>query len=77
MANTTNQFDFKAYNELVRNAGSGLKLHLAIQMLKDVDYVMYRYENPLSADVKGCINDLIIVKDTMKKQAAERAAKTE
>lgn len=71
------QFDFKGFNAAVQGAGSGLKLHLALQLLKDVDYVMYRYNNPLQKDLGGLINELKEVQLKAKKQAADRAARTE
>jgi len=77
MAQNQNTFDFKAFNELVREAGSGLKLHLALGLLKDVDYVMYRYDNPLGMDLKGVINGLVEIKEKGKAQAAERAKRVE
>lgn len=72
-----NQFNFKAFNELTSNAGSGLKLHLALQMLRDVDYTMYRYKNPLQTDICALINELVVVQTKAKAQAAERKARTE
>jgi len=71
------QFDFKAFNAAVSGAGSGLKLHLAMQLLNDVDLVMYRYKNPLQKDLGGIINELKEVQLKAKKQAADRAARTE
>jgi hypothetical protein len=71
-AQNGNQFDFKAYNAIISGAGSGLKLHLAIQMLRDVDYVMYKFDNPLQADLGGCVNELKEIQVKAKKQAADR-----
>ena len=73
MAANQNNFDFKAFNNMVREAGSGLKLHLALGLLKDVDYTMYRYDNPLGMDLRAVINDLVVIKEKGKAQAAERA----
>ena len=73
MAQNQNTFDFKAFNAIVKEAGSGLKLHLALGLLKDVDYVMYRYDNPLGMDLKGVIIGLVEIKEKGKAQAAERA----
>lgn len=69
---TTNQFDFKAYNAIVRGAGSGLKLHLAIQMLRDVDYVMYKFDNPLQGDLGACVSELKEIQVKAKAQAEAR-----
>ena len=71
------QFDFKQFNAAVSGAGSGLKLHLALQLLKDVDFMMYKYDNPLQKDLGGLINELKEVQLKSKKQAADRAARTE
>ena len=77
MATYQNTFDFKAFNNLTREAGSGMKLHLALGLLKDVDYVMYRYDNPLGVDLRAVINDLVEIKEKGKAQAAERAKRVE
>ena len=74
---TQNQFDFQAFNALVNNAGSGLKLHLAIQMLESVDYVMYKFKNPLQVDLRGCIGELTEIKVLAKAQAEARKAAAE
>jgi len=66
-------FDFKAFNSACNGAGSGLKLHLAIGLLKDVEYVMFKYENTLLTDLSAAINDLKAVQVAGKEQAAQRA----
>ena len=77
MATYQNTFDFKAFNNITREAGSGMKLHLALGLLKDVDYVMYRYDNPLGVDLRAVINDLVKIKEKGKAQYAERAKRVE
>lgn len=67
------QFDFKAFNNLTKEAGVGLKLHLALGLLKDIDYVMYRYQNPLGMEVREVISDLTAVQVKAKAAAAARA----
>lgn len=69
-----NDFDFKAFNDSIKNAGSGLQLHLVIGMLRNVAFTMNGYNNPLATDVQGAMNDLIAIKEEGKKQAAARAA---
>lgn len=69
------QFDFKAFNNLVNSAGSGLKLHLALGLLKDVDYSFYKYDNTLQPELSGVINELKEVQLKAKAQAADRAAR--
>ena len=73
MATNQNQFDFKAFNGMVKEAGAGLKLHLALGLLKDVDYTMYRYSNPLGMEVREIISDLIALQVRAKAAAAARA----
>jgi hypothetical protein len=48
---TTNTFDFKAYNALMANANSGLKIVLAERLLLDVQSTFIRFENPLAPDM--------------------------
>ena len=69
---TQKQFDFKAYNNMVNEAGAGLKIHLALGLLKDVDYTMYRFSNPLGMEIREVISDLIAVQVKAKAQAAAR-----
>ena len=66
------QFDFVAFNKSVSDAGAGLKLHLAIGLLRDVDYTMHRYDNPLEGEIRAIINDLKQVQVKAKAQAAAR-----
>jgi len=77
MAQNQNTFDFKAFNAMVREAGSGLKLHLALGLLKDVEYHMYCFDNPLHMDLRGTINGLVEIKEKGKVQAAERAKRVD
>lgn len=73
MATTsTNQFNFEAYNKVMKNANSGLKLFLAEQLLSDVHAVMTRYRNPLSKDLGDIVDEVIQLRADMKKALAER-----
>jgi hypothetical protein len=67
-------FNFDAYNQLTNSAGSGLKLHLALQLLRDVDYTMYKFDNPLQQELSGAISALKLVQVAAKQQAKDRVA---
>ena len=52
MATLTNNtprkdFDFDAYNAVMKGANAGLKLFLVQQMLSDIATTAFRYRNPL------------------------------
>ncbi len=44
-------FNFKAYNELMKNANAGLKLALVENMLRDVVFNVHMYKNPLEPKI--------------------------
>lgn len=53
MATLTNNtprkdFDFEAYNVVMKGANAGLKLFLVQQMLADIATTAFRYRNPLA-----------------------------
>ena len=53
MATLTNNtprkdFDFDAYNAVMKGANAGLKLFLVQQMLSDIATTAFRYRNPLA-----------------------------
>ena len=53
MATLTNNtprkdFDFEAYNAVMKGANAGLKLFLVQQMLSDIATTAFRYRNPLA-----------------------------
>lgn len=72
-----NNFDFVAYNKVLTNAGPGLKLFLAEQLLTQVQSSMVYFNNPLADDINGTVNDIKIIREAGKKQAAERAKRDE
>jgi len=41
-------FDFEAYNAVMKGANAGLKLFLVQQMLSDIATTAFRYRNPLA-----------------------------
>jgi type II secretory pathway component HofQ len=69
MATATN-FDFKAYNEVMKNANTGLKLFLAEQLMGDVTQSYMRFKSPLKNDANDIFDELGTLRDAHKKQAA-------
>ncbi len=67
----SNSFDFDKYNKLMKGANTGLKLHLSIQLLKDVVGALEHFNNPLEVEVRPIYNDLrefqVMYKDAAKK----------
>lgn len=77
MATTsTNQFDFDAYNAVMKTANSGLRLYLAEQILSDVLVVMTRYKSPLRKDLSDLVDELAQLRADNKKLAAARETST-
>jgi len=78
-ANQNNSFNFDQYNNLMKGVGTGLKLHLAVQLVKDVVSSLEYFDNPLESEVRPIYNDLKtfhgIYKDASKKAQAEKAEK--
>jgi hypothetical protein len=71
----TNNFDFEKYNEVMKNANSGLKLYLAEQLLLDVQSTFVRFKNPLQSDMRDVVSELADVR-TKNKKMAEAAQRT-
>lgn len=78
MATTSqsNNFDFTAYNALMKNVGTGLKLHLGVQLLRDVAQSLDYFDNPLASEIGVIVSDLkafhAVYKEAAKKVAAAR-----
>lgn len=79
MATTTKQttFDFDKYNAIMRSANSGLKLHLAEQMLLDVQQVMVRFKSPLRHDIASIVDNLAQLRADNKKYLASQQRKVD
>lgn len=78
-AQQTNNFNFDQYNSMMKGVGTGLKLHLAVQLVKDVVSSLEYFDNPLESEVRPVYNDLkafhTLYKEASKKAQAERAEK--
>lgn len=67
-------FNFKAYNLLLeQNCGIGLKLHLAIQMLKDVDRGFQYFNNELQPTLNKLVTNLVTLQRDNKQLAKDVA----
>lgn len=79
MATNQNNFNFDQYNSMMKGVGTGLKLHLAVQLVKDVVSSLEYFDNPLESEVRPVYNDLkafhSMYKESSKKAQAERAEK--
>ena len=71
-----NQFDFQAFNKMMYGVGSGLKLHLAIQLIRDCALTYERFNNELEADCRSVLTDMKELQVAHKAQAAARTDKT-
>lgn len=58
MAQQANSFNFDQYNTLMKNAPVGLKLHLGVQLIKDVVSSLEYFDNPLEIELRPVYVDL-------------------
>ena len=81
MANSTNNtmvrsdFDFEAYNAVMRKANAGLKLFLVTQLLGDVAASAVRYQSPLAKDLMQSLEEVSSLREEWKAiaQKADRS----
>jgi methionyl-tRNA synthetase len=52
------KFDFKAFNELNKSANTGLRMHLAKQLLQEVETSMRRFQSPLAKEMIDLVDEL-------------------
>jgi hypothetical protein len=69
---TRKDFDFDAYNAVMKGANAGLKLFLATQLLGDVATTAFRYRNPLAQELINTVDELETLRNQWK-TIAERA----
>jgi len=70
-------FDFDAYDAIMKGAKSGLKLYLAEQMLQDVQEVMVRFRSPLCDDIKSVVDSTNQLRLDNKRYLASRQARVD
>lgn len=66
-------FDFDAYNAVMKGANAGLKLFLVEQMLNDIGSTAARYRNPLYRELLDKADEVT----SLRKQWKEIAAKSQ
>jgi len=71
------QFDFDAYNAVMKQAGGGLKLMLVEQLLEDIERTCRRFSNPLKHEVSNILEEVTTLRGAWKKQADARSKSTE
>ena len=70
-----NDFDFNAFNALTARKPAGLQVFLAQQLLANACWSMEQFNNPRSDDVRSVLNEVKVLRASMKQDAADRAKK--
>lgn len=69
---STNNFNFQEYNNVMRNAGAGLKLMLIEQLLEDVSKTCRRFDNPLKKEVNDLLDEVTDIRKQWRLIAEKR-----
>ena len=74
MAQTNNQntFNFATYNELMKQANSGLQLFLALQQLQNVEQAFRRFNSPFAKEVIDLVDEITDLRNRVKAYVAKR-----
>lgn len=70
---TSNSFPFDQYNQLMKQANSGLKIYLALQLLQDAETNLRRYKSPFAKEVVDLVDELTDLRNRIKASVAKRA----
>lgn len=70
-------FDFKAYNDLLKAANSGLRLFLALRLLEDVEGTMRRFNSPLKREMSDIVDELADLRKRNQEYLAKRENTTD
>lgn len=73
---TRTQFDFDAYNAVMKGANAGLKLFLITQLMEDVMTTAVRYKSPLRAEIIDMNDELQDLRAKWKEIAEKSARQT-
>lgn len=68
---TRNQFNFDAYNAVMKDANAGLKLFLVTQLLGDVCASAVRYRSPLVKELMDLADEASSVRESWKDIASK------
>lgn len=82
MATTNNttirsDFDFDAYNAVMRKANAGLKLFLVTQLLGDVAASAVRYQSPIAKELVNSLDEVSALREEWKAIAAKADRQTQ
>ena len=69
-------FDFEAYNAVMRKANAGLKLFLVTQLLGDVAASAVRYQSPLAKDLMSSLEEVSSLREEWKAIAVKSDRQT-
>ena len=72
---TQSKFDFDKYNEVIKSANSGLKLHLAIKLLQEVEGTMVKFRSPFKDEMMSIVDELNDLK-TKNKEYLEKQSRS-
>lgn len=73
---TQSKFDFDKYNEVIKSANSGLKLHLAIKLLQEVEGTMVKFRSPLRDEMMSIVDELNDLKNKNKEYLEKQSKST-
>lgn len=69
---TSNDFNFKDYNDIMKTANSGLKMYLALRLLEDVEATMRRFKSPLAKEMVDIVDELADLRKRNQEYLAKR-----
>ena len=72
----TNTFNFQSYNDLMKDANSGLRLYLALQSLQEVEATLRRFKSPFARELVDIVDELTDLRERNKKYLANREKTT-
>jgi hypothetical protein len=66
-----NNFNFDAYNAVMKDANAGLKLFLVTQLLGDVAASAVRYQSPIAKELVASLDEVSALREEWKAIAAK------
>lgn len=72
----TNTFNFPSYNDLMKDANSGLRLYLALQSLQEVESTFRRFKSPFAREMADIVDELVDIRERNKKYLENREKTT-
>ena len=73
MSSQSNNFDFAAFNSITNFKPAGLQLFLAIDLVAKALWQLDKFDNPRAEEMRGCLDELKLLRAGMKQDAADRA----